>query len=89
MNDIIELLTDGFKETNSLRAEEKKIFSELETLNVEIRELKNKEETDARIVLPTNRIRQELEKIFLLLTQETDVFDMQTLYQEKIILLLL
>ncbi len=84
MNDIIELLTDGFKETNSLRAEEKKIFSELETLNVEIRELKNKrEETDARIVLPTNRIRQELEKIFLLLTQETDVFDMQTLYQEK------
>ena len=82
--ELLDLLRYGLKETRNVKSDRQQILSELRPLSLKVQEMREvRDGIDQRIAIPTERIRQEMLRIFNKLTEEVDVFNAPTLGAEK------
>ena len=82
--ELLDLLRYGLKEPRNVKSDRQQILSELRPLSLKVQEMREvRDGIDQRIAIPTERIRQEMLRIFNKLTEEVDVFNAPTLGAEK------
>ena len=78
--ELLDLLRGGLRETRNVKSDRQQILSELRPLSMKVQELREvRDGINQRIAIPTNRIHQEMVRIFEKLTTEVDVFNAPTL----------
>ena len=82
--ELLDLLRGGLRETRNVRSDRQEILSELRPLSIKVQEMREvRDGINQRIAIPTNRIKQEMLRIFEKLTAEVDVFNAPTLRVEQ------
>ena len=78
--ELLDLLRGGLRETRNVKSDRQQILTELRPLSMKVQELREvRDGINQRIAIPTNRIHQEMVRIFEKLTTEVDVFNAPTL----------
>jgi len=82
--ELLDLLRGTLQETRNIKLNRQTILSELRPLSMKVQESRQaRDGINNRIAIPTNRIRQEMEKIFQSLNDKVDVFNAPNLGREK------
>lgn len=82
--ELLDLLRGGLRETRNVRSDRQQILSELRPLSMKVQEMREvRDGINQRIAIPTERIKQEMLRIFKKLTAEVDVFNAPNLGVEK------
>ena len=82
--ELLDLLRGTLQESRNIKLNRQTILSELRPLSMKVQESRQaRDGINNRIAIPTNRIRQEMEKIFQSLNDKVDVFNAPNLGREK------
>ncbi|MGA0331801.1 MAG: hypothetical protein ACO3MI_05495 [Candidatus Poseidoniaceae archaeon] len=83
-NELLDLLRGGMREARNVRSDRQQILSELRPLSMKVQEMREvRDGINQRIAIPTNRIKQEMMRIFEKLTAEVDIFNAPNLGVER------